>query len=376
MPEKLTVGVLFGGRSGEHAVSLRSAASVMEAMDKSRYRVVPVGITEQGSWLAGGDPMGALKNNKIPGDCCFAVMTADPQNPGLLLLDPESPDRIKDFVKLDLIFPVLHGPYGEDGTVQGLLELSGLPYAGSGVLASAAGMDKVIMKILFKQANLPIGDYLYFNSTRWAQAREQLIEQIKEQLGYPCFVKPANLGSSVGVSKAHDPPSLIEGVEEAMRYDNKIVVEALIEGREIECSVLGDEAPLASVPGEIIPCNEFYDYWAKYIDDRSELVIPAPMDQAMEEKVKACAIAAFQAVECSGLARVDFFLNDETGMLYVNEVNTMPGFTSISMYPKLWEASGVSYPEQIDRIIQVALQRHRRKKVLLTSFEPGGANAC
>ncbi len=376
MPDKLTVGVLFGGRSGEHAVSLRSAASVMEAMDKSRYRIVPVGITEQGRWLAGGDPMGALQNNKIPGDCCVAVLTADPLKPGLILLDPETPDRIRDYVKLDLIFPVLHGPYGEDGTVQGLLELSGLPYAGSGVLASAAGMDKVIMKILFKHANLPIGDYLYFNSIRWSQARTQLMEQIKEQLGYPCFVKPANLGSSVGVSKAHDSVSLVEGVEEAMRYDNKVVVEAFIKGREIECSVLGDEAPLASVPGEIIPCNEFYDYWAKYIDDRSDLIIPAPMDQAMEEKVKACAIAAFQAVECSGLARVDFFLNDESGTLYLNEVNTMPGFTSVSMYPKLWDASGVPYPELIDRIIQIALQRHRRKKMLLTSYEPGGANAC
>ncbi len=376
MPNKLTVGVLFGGRSGEHAVSLRSAASVMEAMDRDRYRVFPVGITEQGRWLAGGDPMAALQNNEIPGDCFHAVLDVDPQKPRLLLLDPGEPERIHEFVDLDLVFPVLHGPYGEDGTLQGLLELAGLPYAGSGVLASAAGMDKVVMKILFRHMGLPVGDFIYFNSIRWSQEKDQLMEQVKQKLGYPCFVKPANLGSSVGVSKASDPSSLVTGVEEAMRYDSKVVVEAFIKGREIECSILGDEAPLASVPGEIIPCNEFYDYWAKYIDNRSDLIIPAPMDESMEQKVKEYAIAAFQAVELSGLARVDFFLDEEANQLYVNEVNTMPGFTSISMYPKLWEASGVPYPELIDRLIQIALQRHRRKKMLLTSFEPGGASAC
>ncbi len=376
MPNKLTVGVLFGGRSGEHAVSLRSAASVMEAMDRDRYRVFPVGITEQGRWLAGGDPMAALQNNEIPGDCFHAVLDVDPQKPRLLLLDPGEPERIHEFVDLDLVFPVLHGPYGEDGTLQGLLELAGLPYAGSGVLASAAGMDKVVMKILFRHMGLPVGDFIYFNSIRWSHEKDQLMEQVKQKLGYPCFVKPANLGSSVGVSKASDPSSLVTGVEEAMRYDSKVVVEAFIKGREIECSILGDEAPLASVPGEIIPCNEFYDYWAKYIDNRSDLIIPAPMDESMEQKVKEYAIAAFQAVELSGLARVDFFLDEEANQLYVNEVNTMPGFTSISMYPKLWEASGVPYPELIDRLIQIALQRHRRKKMLLTSFEPGGASAC
>jgi len=376
LPNKLTVGVLFGGRSGEHAVSLRSAASVMEAMDRDRYRVFPVGITEQGRWLAGGDPMAALQNNEIPGDCFHAVLDVDPQKPRLLLLDPGEPERIHEFVDLDLVFPVLHGPYGEDGTLQGLLELAGLPYAGSGVLASAAGMDKVVMKILFRHMGLPVGDFIYFNSIRWSQEKDQLMEQVKQKLGYPCFVKPANLGSSVGVSKASDPSSLVTGVEEAMRYDSKVVVEAFIKGREIECSILGDEAPLASVPGEIIPCNEFYDYWAKYIDNRSDLIIPAPMDESMEQKVKEYAIAAFQAVELSGLARVDFFLDEEANQLYVNEVNTMPGFTSISMYPKLWEASGVPYPELIDRLIQIALQRHRRKKMLLTSFEPGGASAC
>ncbi len=377
MPEKLTVGVLFGGRSGEHAVSLRSAASVMEAMDKNRYEIVPIGITEQGSWLAGGDPLAALQNNVISGDCYPAVLSADPQNPRLLLLDPGSPDRIRDALRLDVVFPVLHGPYGEDGTVQGLLELAGLPYAGSGVLGSAAGMDKVVMKVLFKHAGLPVGDFIYFSATQWAEAQKSLLEQVQEELGYPCFVKPANLGSSVGVSKAQHPDSLVQGVEDALRYDSKVVVEAFIKGREIECSVLGDEAPLASVPGEIIPCNEFYDYWAKYIDDRSELIIPAPMDPEMDEKVKEYAVRSFQAVNCSGLARIDFFLNDESGELYVNEVNTMPGFTSISMYPKLFEASGVPYPELIDRIIQIALQRHRRKKTLLTSYRPGGeGEAC
>jgi len=377
LPEKLIVGVLFGGRSGEHAVSLRSAASVMEAMDKSKYEIVPIGITEQGSWLAGGDPLAALQNNVIPGDCSYAVLSADPQSPRLFLLDPDSPGRIRESLGLDVVFPVLHGPFGEDGTVQGLLELAGLPYAGSGVLGSAAGMDKVVMKILFKHAGLPVGDFLYFSSTRWAADQKSLLEQVQEELGYPCFVKPANLGSSVGVNKARHPDSLVQGVEEALRYDHKVVVEAFIKGREIECSVLGDEAPLSSVPGEIIPCNEFYDYWAKYIDDRSELIIPAPMDPEMEAKVKEYAVRSFQAVECSGLARIDFFLNDESGELFVNEVNTMPGFTSISMYPKLFEASGVPYPELIDRIIQIALQRQRRKKMLLTSYRPGGeGDAC
>ncbi len=367
MPEKLNVGVLFGGLSGEHDVSLVSAASVMDAMDPEKYRIIPIGITKEGRWLAGGDPLKALQEQDIPGDCRFATIITDPASPGLLMLDRPGAGIGSSFISLDLVFPVLHGPYGEDGTIQGLLELAGIPYVGAGVLASAAGMDKEIMKILFRHRGLNVGEFLTFHAWRWETEQDLIVLEIEEKLGYPCFIKPANMGSSVGISKAFRREMLVQGVNDALHFDLKVIVEANIAGREIECAVLGDEKPRASVPGEIVPCNEFYDYRAKYLDNRSRLLIPAPLEKEISESIQACAIEAFLATECSGLGRVDFFYQSEKKKIIVNEINTMPGFTSISMYPKLWEFSGVPYPDLIDKLIKIARNRFRRKKGLLSS---------
>jgi D-alanine-D-alanine ligase len=364
--KKLRIGVLFGGRSGEHAVSLLSAASVIGAMDKHKYEIIPVGITEEGQWLAGGDPMRCLQKKEVPGDCCFTSLVTDPISPGLILLSKEG--QKSEFIPLDAVFPVLHGPYGEDGTIQGLLELANLPYVGAGVLSSAVGMDKVFMKVLFRHHGLPVGDFISFNAFQWARDREPIIKMIGEKLAYPCFIKPANLGSSVGISKASDQESLLQGIEEAFNYDHKIIVEAFIKGREIECSVLGHHEPISSVPGEIIPGADFYDYRAKYLDESSRLIIPAPLDEAAEEKIRQYAVLAFQAVECSGLGRIDFFYVESEKKIFVNEINTMPGFTSISMYPKLWEKSGLPYGELIDRLIAVALERHQEKSRLRINY--------
>jgi D-alanine-D-alanine ligase len=367
LPEKLNVGVLFGGRSGEHDVSLESAASVMAAMDREKYNVIPIGISREGHWLAGGDPLASLQNRDIPGDCSFATIVTDPSSPGFLLLDEGKAGRVvpaQGFHPLDVVFPVLHGPYGEDGTVQGLLELAGLPYVGAGVLASAVSMDKEIMKILFHHRGLKIGDYLVFNARQWEEKAEQIVLEIEERLGYPCFIKPANMGSSVGISKSFQRETLLEGIAEALRFDLKVIVEAYVPGREIECSVLGSEKPLASLPGEIIPSNDFYDYEAKYLDNRSRLLIPAPLDKEITEAFQAVAVEAFLAVGCRGLGRVDFFYQPKEEKIIVNEINTLPGFTNISMYPKLWEASGLPYSRLIDELIRIALEHSRRWKGL------------
>ncbi|MGI6096912.1 MAG: D-alanine--D-alanine ligase [Dethiobacteria bacterium] len=363
--KRFRIGILFGGRSGEHEVSLRSAASVMDVIDQEKYEIIPIGITKEGKWLAGGDPLRALQEGDIPGENSWAAFVTDPQYPGIICYDSLTQGKIS-FQRLDLIFPVLHGPFGEDGTVQGLLEMAGIPYVGSGVLGSAAAMDKVIMKKLFAQNDIPIGEYLYFNRRRWEREQQEIISCIEKKLHYPCFIKPANLGSSVGVSKAADRDELLAGIGDAFRYDCKIIVEKFIAGREIECSVLGNETPSASLPGEIIPCNDFYDYRAKYIDDRSELVIPAPLSEKLTRHVQELAKRSFSAVEASGLARVDFFIDDNE-QVFLNEINTMPGFTNISMYPKLWEATGLPYRELIDRLIELALERHQQRAQLLTS---------
>jgi len=365
----MNVGVLLGGRSGEHDISLLSAASVIKAMDTAKYNVIPIGITREGRWLAGGDPLKALQSRDIPGDCSPAAIIADPASPGILLLDSGEQNRGNTFLPLDLIFPLLHGPFGEDGTVQGLFELAGLPYVGAGVLASAAGMDKEFMKILFRHRGLTIGDYLAFQVWQWEKEEEALIAEIEGKLGYPCFIKPANMGSSVGISKAFDRAMLKEGILEALRYDLKIVVEAFIQAREIECSVLGGEDPVASIPGEVIPCNEFYDYNAKYLDDRSRLLIPAPLGEEAVKDIRSAAVEAFLAIGCSGLARVDFFYQEEKKQLIINEINTMPGFTSISLYPKLWEATGIQYSDLIDKLIEIAVERFRRRVNLSVSPE-------
>lgn len=360
MPERLDVAVLFGGRSAEHAVSLVSAAAVMGAMDGDKYNIIPVGITLEGRWLAGGDPLQALRSGDIPGDCCYAALLTDPSNPGIILLDKKEQGRASGFISLQAVFPVLHGPYGEDGCIQGLLELAGLPYVGAGVLASAAAMDKVVMKTLFRQNGLPVGDFIYFTARQWQNKKDELCIKVEKELGYPCFIKPANMGSSIGVSKASNRDTLCSAVAEALCYDRKVLVETFIHGREVECSVLGDEDAIASPPGEIIPSNDFYDYQAKYHDQRSRLLIPAPLSQSTQLRLQKYAVQAFHAVECSGMGRVDFFYQEETDHIIVNEINTIPGFTNISMYPKLWEVGGIPFSSLIDRLLGIALQRAKQ----------------
>jgi len=340
----------------------------MEAIDKSKYDVTPVGITKEGRWLTGGDPMKALQaqaRTLIPADVSNgSEAEAEAASTALAPRTPSS----EQLAPLDVIFPVLHGPFGEDGTVQGLLELAGIPYVGSGVAASAVGMDKALMKAVFRAEGLPVADYLVFKRRDWEAQPERVMQQIEERLGYPCFAKPANLGSSVGISKIHDRREVRAALDLAAQFDRKILVEQGIDGRELECSVLGNDQPLASVVGEVIPCHEFYDYEAKYVAADSELLIPADLPEAIAEEVRHLAVRAFLALDCAGLARVDFFLERGTDRVLVNELNTIPGFTSISMYPKLWAASGLSYPDLIDRLIELALERHEDKMRSATSI--------
>jgi D-alanine-D-alanine ligase len=362
--EKLTVAVLFGGMSGEHEVSLRSAESIMAAMDREKYRVIPIGISKAGEWRAGAGVWSSLKAGKPEGN--RVALLPETTSGELLYLEE---DRVTGRVKLDAVFPVLHGPYGEDGTIQGLLDLAGLPYVGSGVLGSAVGMDKVIMKMVLQNSGLPVGDYLFFTRMDFAENPQYWLRAVEDKCGYPCFVKPANLGSSVGITKAKNREGLVAAIREAARYDVKVLVEKALTGKEVECSVLGNYHPRASAVGEIIPCNEFYDYRAKYIDDRSELIIPAPLSPAMTQRVRSLAVKTFRALNCFGLGRVDFFANPATEDIYINEINTIPGFTSISMYPKLWEASGLKYAGLVDELIKLALKRHQIKSTLLTSYQ-------
>lgn len=359
MNRKIRVGVVFGGQSGEHEVSLASARSVMQALDRERYEVVPVGITHDGRWLLSGDPLATLS---LPGGREPAVETTE------AALSPVDAGGERDLVPgatgaklppLDVIFPVLHGPFGEDGTIQGLLELAGLPYVGSGVLASALGMDKIASRAAFAAHGLPQVAYQAVMRRTWEAQPGAVTASLEDALRYPMFVKPANLGSSIGVSKARERTELQAALAEAAHYDRRLIVEeAVPQAREIECSVLGNDDPIASVPGEVVPCNDFYDYAAKYIDGKSVLLIPAPLPAEVARRVRELAVQAFLALDGAGLARVDFLMNGETGELFLNEINTMPGFTSISMYPKLWEASEVPYGELVDRLIGLALERH------------------
>lgn len=374
MSAKIRVGVVFGGRSGEHEVSLRSARSVMAAIDKDKYEVVPVGISKEGAWLVEGDPMRALAARVDPRLLKAPEAAADSQ--ALVSVDDETGalvPRAALLGALDVMFPVLHGPFGEDGTVQGLLELAGLPYVGAGVMASAVAMDKIIFKDVIQSHNLPVVPDVRLKRKRWETEREAVLNEIEMRLGYPVFTKPANLGSSVGISKCDDREALAAGLDEAALFDRKLLVEqAVHRAREIEVSVLGNDEPVASLPGEIVPSREFYDYEAKYIDegeDASDLLIPAPLSAEMTEHVRALAVEAYLAIDCAGLARVDFLLSAESGELFINEVNTLPGFTSISMYPKLWEATGVAYPTLIARLIDLALERHADRKKSQTSYE-------
>jgi D-alanine-D-alanine ligase len=385
---KIRVGVLFGGRSGEHEVSLLSAASVVNAIDKSKYEVVPIGITKEGRWVTSSHAERLLRGEKheerhlragdpeaTPGAAVLAkgesvLVPPQPTHDHAALVPFQSDasvQRAGQAIDVDVIFPVLHGTFGEDGTIQGLLELADIPYVGAGVLGSSAGMDKDIMKRLFKAAGLKITPHVTVSRKRWEVEPKRVRKVIESQLRYPVFVKPANLGSSVGISKVHDASELSGGMDEAALFDSKIVIEQGVGGkrnkaREIECAVLGNEDPKASVPGEIVPVKEFYDYAAKYLDEGSELLIPAKLSRKLQKEVQEMAIAAFKAVDCAGLARVDFLLDPKTEKMYLNEINTMPGFTSISMYPKLWGATGVPYAELIDRLIQFGIERYQEKK--------------
>ncbi len=374
MADKLRVGIIFGGRSGEHEVSLASAQSVMDAMDESQYEIVPIGITKDGRWLASGDPLQALKCGDVNASHPAALL-GDPSQRGLMRIERgDQAIQATHLSVLDVVFPVLHGPYGEDGTVQGLLELADLPYVGAGVTASALAMDKILFKDVMKAHGMPIVAQVMLKRKAWEADPEGTLALVEEQLDYPIFTKPANLGSSVGISKCHNRAELTVGLNEAACFDRKLVVEeAVPDAREIEISVLGNDDPMASVPGEIVPSREFYSYEAKYLDvgdEASDLLIPAPLSTETTAHVQDLAVKVYKAIDCAGMARVDFLLSDVTHTLYVNEVNTLPGFTEISMYPKLWEASGIPYPELINRLIELAFERYRDKERTKVSYSP------
>ncbi|MBE3589595.1 MAG: D-alanine--D-alanine ligase [Firmicutes bacterium] len=373
MTRRIRVAVLFGGRSGEHEVSLQSAASILRALDRERFEPVPIGITKEGRWLLPADAARALEEGLASMEGRYLAFRPEPgARGGLIAVD--GPDGGAaggpGLVDVDVVFPVLHGTYGEDGTVQGLLELAGIPYVGSGVLASALAMDKAMQKDLFRQKGIPVPDYTLVRARELETDFEGVVRRLEEGFAYPMFVKPANLGSSVGITKAHDRAELAAGLRLAAQYDRRLVVEEAIDGREIECSVLGNEEPVASLPGEVVPGHEFYDYEAKYIDDSSRLIIPAELDAATTARIQELAVQSFLALDASGLARVDFFLERRTGRVLVNEVNTMPGFTRISMYPKLWEASGLPYTELLTQLIELAFERHRARAALRTDYRP------
>src|SRR5712671_1094146 len=373
--KRLRVGVLFGGRSGEHEVSLISAASVIQALDPAKYEAVPIGITKDGRWLAGTAAHKMLPPalNEVLRSGDRVMLSADPNVAALV----PAGDSRQEALRVDVVFPVLHGTYGEDGTVQGLLDLAGLPYVGSGVLGSAVGMDKDMQKRLFLQAKLPVGDFLAIPRAEWEQSRSKVLGTIRKKFRFPVFVKPATLGSSVGMTKAHDAKELAAAMDLAAEFAQKILVERAIRGREIEVSVLGNEDPKASIPGEIVPHREFYDYAAKYLEEGTRLLIPAKLNRAQVKRFQDYAVRGFRALECLGMARVDFFLEHRTGRILLNEINTIPGFTSISMYPKLWEASGLSYRQLLDRLIELALAQHReRQRTKYTIELPAAASSA
>ena len=384
---KLRVGVIYGGRSGEHEVSVASAAAIIKHLDRTRYEPIAVRIEKDGRWTIADRPPTAVSAAEVieqarvqsgrslrPGR--ETVLVAHPTEETLITFErrPASRDSRHDVehavvtgLGLDVVFPVLHGPYGEDGTVQGLLELANVPYVGPGVLASSVGMDKAAMKVMFAARGLPVCEWRAFIRPDWEKRRDGVLDNLRA-LGFPVFVKPANLGSSVGISKAKTDADLMRAIDLALEFDRKVVVEAAVpDAREIECAVLGNDEPQASVPGEVIPSREFYDYEAKYLDQDSKTVIPADLTEAQAGEVQRLAIEAFRAIDAAGMSRVDFLLSRPSGTIYLNEINTIPGFTTISMYSKMWEASGITYPALVDRLIQLALERHALKQRLRTS---------
>jgi D-alanine-D-alanine ligase len=384
--KRLRVGVLYGGRSGEHEVSLASAAAVIANLDRARYEPIAIRIEKDGRWAIADRPPTAMSAGEVIEQA--RLEAARPARSGrevhlvahssaetILSIDRGASNRndeghaVVTGLNLDVIFPVLHGPYGEDGTIQGLLELANVPYVGSGVLASAVGMDKALMKLVFSAKGLPVCDYRVVLRHDWARHRDAIAGELERALGFPTFVKPANLGSSVGISKVKDATQLAPAIDLAAEFDRKIVIEAAVpEAREIECAVLGNDEPRASVPGEVIPSREFYDYEAKYIEEGSQVIIPADLPGKTAEEIRRLSIEAFRALDCAGMARVDFLIARSTRKIFLNEVNTIPGFTTISMYSKLWQGSGVTYAALLDRLIELAHERHAEKQTLRTSI--------
>lgn len=376
MTKKIRIGVIYGGRSGEHEVSVRSARSVIEAVDTEKYEIIPVAITKEGRWLSPAESASMLpestrlmlSNYAGGGEDGGTALVVDPSRGGLLRQDGVGAGD----QRLDVVFPVLHGTYGEDGTIQGLLEMSGIPYVGCGVLASSCGMDKVTMKTLFRHAGLPVCKYEWFLRHEWEEKPAEVRARVERELDYPCFVKPANLGSSVGVSRADDEETLVAAVNLAARYDRKIIVEEGLDAREIECAVMGNDEPEASLPGEYVVHDEqakFLDYTEKYSSTgHVEFVVPAPIPKRLTRRIQELAVRAFKAVDGAGFARVDFFLRRDTNKLLVNELNTIPGLTEVSGFPKMWDASGVAFTEVIDRLVELAFERHAEKSRNTTSL--------
>lgn len=379
MNRKIRVGLVYGGRSGEHDVSLQTAMAVIRAFDHTKFEVHPFYITKQGQWRSGPSLTGPVDNLQLlrfepdgesqTGSADVSSGSSTALQPFFGNLQPSAKSGSASDRQLDVVLPLLHGTFGEDGTVQGLLEMAGIPYVGAGVLASAVGMDKAMMKKLFAQEGLPQCVYRHFTKTQWDKDQPYFLMEIEVSVGYPCFVKPANLGSSVGVSKARNRDELIAAVTEAFEYDRKVIVEEFVEAREIEVGVLGNDLPEASVAGEIVSSNEFYDYRAKYIDGKSAMIIPAELPEEISSDLREMAVRAFQAIDGSGLARVDFFLRKSDGAIFINEINTMPGFTPFSMYPMLWKESGKPYGELLGELIQLALERHASRQNIRYSFD-------
>jgi len=367
MAKRLRIGVIFGGRSGEHEVSLVSATSIINSLDREKYEVVPIGITPEGRWISSGRVLSLLKEKAGLESEPERFLAPEPNRQALITAD----GGIKSDLPLDVVFPVIHGTYGEDGTLQGLLEMASIPYVGAGVLGSAVGMDKIAQKQILERTKFPVVKYVYFPTSEYAATPRRIVNAIERSLQYPVFVKPANTGSSVGISKVHLRKELLTALEIASGYDRRIIVEqGVTNAREIECAVLGNDSPVASVLGEIVPSNEFYDYEAKYVDGKSQAFIPALLPKRVASKIRRMAVQAFRAIDCAGMARVDFFVGRRNNRIWLNELNTIPGFTSISMYAKLWESTGLSYSALLDRLIELALERHAGKKMLKRTYQP------
>ena len=368
--KKIRVGLIFGGRSGEHEVSFCSASSIIKAINKGKYTVVPIGITKEGRWISPQDSELALQSGKIEGKSTVILLNDPSGNALIRTTNNQRSDKSPALERVDVIFPVLHGPYGEDGTVQGLLEVVNIPYVGAGVAASAISMDKDLMKTIFQQRGLPILKWMTIRRKEWQKDKEKILSSIENGFEYPLFVKPTNLGSSVGITKVHEKEELEGAIDLASSYDRKILIEeGLEEVREIECGILGNDEPRASVVGEVRPAGEFYDYDSKYIDGGTQLIVPAELPDDVSKKVQDIALLAFKAVDAVGMARVDFFVSKKENKIYLNEINTIPGFTSVSMYPRLWMASGVPYSDLIDQLIQLALERYQDKNQNKISYD-------